>query len=593
MNFKNRFFKLLLVLSVFVVSEKLNAQERHTVQGRINDQKNEKPAAYAHIYNSDLRLGTISNASGAFQIKISDFSDSVVVSFVGYQPQTISLEPGKSNYLIQLKPAAHELSTVTVKPEDDDYLYDLLTACRENDSKITAQAKGYYELKTYKDSNQIELVEGFYNLKSEGYDLTSARLKTGRAALQKSDNVVFASLESSKAVAMIKTFEESSYFPVSPLPLSKRKMKKQFYLQFEKAYENEDSDSVFVIEFTPKDTASTEYFSGKIWVNRTHRNLIKTKLQARNTTQHPFIAIKEEDQVTSTDLNITKYFTKTDSGSLFRQTDFDYAVHYQNPKNHRSYSIQTSAVLFAYDFENLFSLPLPEDLFRNDPDDYTLISSLPYFEGFWSSGAESKLIDVDDANSSFFSNPASLSSRSLRQSKAVADLVLTEKIYEPWSKSRFNYQKALDKGDEPKPYFKDREFIADQYNLKAHIALDYYDADNEVKHVTRTLFDLKDSYYDLTFDRPVHCFLNMYFDLYEIGRRELEKRIAELNEPAPETVKKVYREVAAETDKTARRFVDEVDRGYNEQAMERWNEHIELELKIDNLNIFQPYSSRK
>ncbi|MDV7390369.1 hypothetical protein RZS08_03405, partial [Arthrospira platensis SPKY1] len=119
----------------------------------------------------------VSNTDGYFRLEIAGMSDVIQVSFIGYQSQLIVLEEGITSYTIYLEERAQLLDEIVVTPKDDPYLFDLISACKRNTPDQTATAKAFYDLKSYYNDRQIELVEGFYNAGIRGYDLTGLELK--------------------------------------------------------------------------------------------------------------------------------------------------------------------------------------------------------------------------------------------------------------------------------------------------------------------------------------------------------------------------------------------------------------------------------
>ena len=154
------------------------------IEGTIVDARTKLAIPYAKIYNPSISKGTISNLEGYFRLPISAYDNQLFVSFMGYKKQVISLKKEISFYTIYLEEEDRLLSEVVVGPNENDYLYDLVTKTRKNQSHTRKTGKTYYELKSYHDTSQIELVEGFYTINLKGCDIEELDLKAGRLALQ-------------------------------------------------------------------------------------------------------------------------------------------------------------------------------------------------------------------------------------------------------------------------------------------------------------------------------------------------------------------------------------------------------------------------
>jgi len=104
-------------------NELLLAQENSTqtdlsfveFKGKVLDTQNKKPLIFASITIEGTNAGTISNAQGDYILKVPKelLKKSVVVSFLGYQTQSIALDVSKANHLnLLLEPAVITLNEV-------------------------------------------------------------------------------------------------------------------------------------------------------------------------------------------------------------------------------------------------------------------------------------------------------------------------------------------------------------------------------------------------------------------------------------------------------------------------------------------------
>ena len=110
-----------------------------------------------------------------------------------------------------------KLDTVYLKPEvllineaivlaDNTILYQLVSNVRKTQTRIPETAKSYFELESYNNEKQLELFQGYYNGKFNGYNVSQLEMKSGRFALAPLSKRIFASTESSKAICMHSIF---------------------------------------------------------------------------------------------------------------------------------------------------------------------------------------------------------------------------------------------------------------------------------------------------------------------------------------------------------------------------------------------------
>jgi hypothetical protein len=565
------------------------SQASREITGRILNATNQEPVAYANVYNKTLGKGTISNLEGYFQVPVRDVRDSVMVIFIGFQTQRIAL--GQQNtYTIYLEESIQLLNEIVVRPKDNTYLADLLTRCRNKGSEFQSTAKAYYELKTYTNGRQIELEEGYYNADLQGYTVNGLTLKAGRLALQPHENRLFASLESSRAITMMKLLNKSNYFPENPMQLSKGELKRHYYLDLDKKYLSNESDSIYVIDYQPKDTSGL-YFKGKIWVNTSTQQLLKINLQCGNCRRHPFIPLFRSDSIARVTFDITMTFSAEGQEMAFNHINFTYIVDYKSrikEQQELTYVAKTEAILYAYDAAHAFFIP-SLDIRYSDLDDFRKVNAMPYNDFFWEHHDEYKLNDNRNSNELYFNDPESITNKSIFRSNPVLKGKLFERPFVTWSTDRVFFKeissdtmKGLSMG----------EVNADKYNLEVKHFVDINTYHDSTHILSATIFDPYESYYRLPIDNKANCFINIYFDLCEIERRKLE---SEIRAALPDMNKVIQANIQFEDrlERQKYQFLKAVDRGINQQETIKWNTYVAEQLGIDNIALFHPYSEKE
>lgn len=564
-----------------------------SIEGKVLDKNTNQPIPYANIFNASLGVGTITNQDGYFRVDFQQLSDSISVSFIGYETAAIPLNKDSGFYAILLQEREQLLGEVVVTPKLNTYLYGLLADCTKKSSSAKTAAKAYYELKTFRDTVQVELVESFFNIQLKGYDLADMALKTGRLAMQPFGNRFFVSMESSMAITRSNLKSSSTYYPSSPLDFSKRQMQKKYSLHLEKKYLEPMGDSVYVIGFEPVKTDGTHY-EGTIWLNKTKQNILKVQLRCSDCLRHPFRPMFGTDSIASVGFNITKTFEELDGEMVFKHVDFAYAISYKSrvgKANELAYTIKTNALLYAYDFGQQFDLPIYEiapGTVRGV--DYRAISAMPYNEFFWKNNDEYRLNEAANNNEIFFSDPKSVASKT-----AFTDINpyysrgFFEHPFKLWSKNRVKFREVV---EDTSQAASNSSLNYERYKLSVKIFVDIntYKGATDIK--TATIFDPYESYFHLPIDSKALCFINLFFDLCEVERRKLDASLRSLaDEPAKARELAQRRLMDIEAKKQV--FLQAVKRGTNETAMEKWNSYVWEELGIDNISIFKPFSKNE
>jgi outer membrane receptor for ferrienterochelin and colicin len=109
---------LLLVITVFLtLFSKAQTSQTYTISGFINEQGSKESLPGVNIYAPKLKAGAVSNNYGFYSLTLPADSVELIVTYVGYQPQTFKLDLNKNIQLdIPLKTSI-ELQTVEVSAE--------------------------------------------------------------------------------------------------------------------------------------------------------------------------------------------------------------------------------------------------------------------------------------------------------------------------------------------------------------------------------------------------------------------------------------------------------------------------------------------
>jgi|JRYD01.1.fsa_nt_gb hypothetical protein len=579
-----------ILFCLFCFSISLFGQNQIEIQGNILDKETKEPIAFANIYNKSSKKGTISNTEGYFRIFINEVTDTITISFIGYVEQHIKIKVGKKNYLILLEENILLLHEVTVTPKDNSYLFELVHTIKKSISNIERKSKAYYELKSFVNNRQIELVESYYNIDVRGYKLTNMYLKAGRIALHNNNNRIFTSLESSRALLLLNLFDNNSYFPINPMELTKSKLRKNYYLNLDSKYLDMANDSIYIIEYKPKDTTGL-FFYGKLWINKTKNQLLKITLYCNNTLKYPFLPIFKTDKISKVSLFITQSFTTSNGQVVFKHTDFSYKIDYISrigKTEEQNYTILTNAVLYAYDYESSFNLPF-FDFKDSNIGDYQKINAMPYNDFFWTYNDEYRLNDSINANELFFADSSSVTNLTLFKSNSISKKGLFEHPYVSWSKNRIKFREIIQDTSVTNSI---TGFKSEQYNLAVKIFFDINSYNDSTNILTSTVFDPYESFYHLPMDNQTLCFVNIYFDLCEIARRELEEKLKASKHNIQRT-KEIYNDFLTQFELKRNEYLNAVERGANEKEMIKFNNEVYEKLGINNINLFRPYENGK
>jgi hypothetical protein len=559
-------------------------------EGRLLDDENSQAIPYVLIENISQKTGALSNTDGYFQVK-AVVGDSLQCLAMGYQLMRWTVDSVDKYKVLRLVPTSVELNEVTVLAKDMGYLADIIAQARKVFKADPRTAKAYFDLKTYYGDQQIELLEAYSNAKQFGPSIESIRYKTGRVALKKFEDRVFASVESSKAIVQINAFEGHEDFPNTPMEMSAKKMRSTFVFRVQRQFKDEKGDSILVIGYRPR-VDDGKSCKGRIWLNTTNHTFLKWTMEVENAQEYPFIPLFPTDRVENFYLNITQTFEQKSGLSAIKQVDFVYAMDYYSGNGREEfvrYPIRTRALLYLYDrqdggFQLSFYPPLYEDY-----TDYRKMSSIPYNATFWEHHNEYALSDSLKWNAYFFNDTADITSHNLFKGQPFHGRRFYQNNFVEWSPKRVLISDVAEDSIARNAIIGTRSTM---YDIAVHVYFDVFNYTDSMQVSSVVMMDPFRTYYYLERDAASDCFINMYFDLCEVLRRQWLRKMHEHS-----TNEKHYREAFVLFELERLRFLDtfkkDVQRGQNESAMRRYNEIILEELQINNIEIFQLFQNKQ
>lgn len=574
-------FKCLFFIPLFLEPFLLLAQNfTQNCEGKIVNALDGEPIAYVHVYVKGCIKGTVSNLEGEFFLQNIKGTDTLVFSFIGFDRWEALAQNVSELEVIKLYPSTEVLTEVTLV-NNDQLLYELLANCKKRQARKVKTAKTYFSLNTFVDSSQVELIECYYNGDFRGYDLDNLKLKNGRISLKPFDTDYFVSVSASRALIEHHLFEKSKYFPRSPFELSKKTLQKEFFVQRESKYRDEEGRVVYAIKYTPKKETALLFY-GKAWIDSTSGHLLKVELNSDSTLVSPFIPLFPVDSLKKTAFKISKTFEMQGDKMYVKSIDFKYELVYDSQR-HGEYTVQSNAVLYAYSYQDEFLLPFYNAQLRA-LSDYRKITSAPYNTFFWENIQEFQMDDVVAknerfANQSVLINDVFNSSQNMYLRKGFF-----ERNYVLWSPHRMHLIDRLPQGT----LYEDLDGMlpSRRYFLQAHLYLDVNTFKDSTHYLLKAVYDPFWSYFHYPDSKRGDAFINMYFDLFEMEKRQLEMDLVNFDTTDAVLLRLKFEASLEKLGRQSRKYIKEVERGKDKQAFERWNALIKKGLDIDNIEFY-------
>jgi hypothetical protein len=150
------------------------------VTGRVTDAMTFEPVVFANVIFKGTTIGVKTSFDGKFTLKGVTKSDSIVISFIGYDSRTVYVTPGSSQEIdILLHPATYSIREVLVKPGENP-AHKILRRVWENKDQNSIQKNDSYQYDNYsrltvyfRKFRKGDGKKGFYNKEFRKYGITT------------------------------------------------------------------------------------------------------------------------------------------------------------------------------------------------------------------------------------------------------------------------------------------------------------------------------------------------------------------------------------------------------------------------------------
>ena len=580
------------ILSIVFLFLTFSLFSQSNLQGLVLDAKTREALPYCAIAIKYKVSGCLTNEEGIFQLTAHAEKDTFLISYIGYQSKQIAVSEFVKNTVILLDRKESLLNEVVVY-SNDDYVYEVFENCRK---KLRAskdeESKVYFVLESSLQSQATELLESYYTGTFNNVTLKDLRFKNGRAGLASYNDRFFINANTSKAFTFFNLLDQNDHLPAGPFQYDKRQLKKHYTLKLKSAY---DSDKpLYCIEFVPV-RLNGKSFAGEAWIEKGTGELKKITLTVFNTKLHPFLPLfKETGNIKDASMQITRSYQNTSGTNKPDHIDFNYQLNYQhihtgslvNENKDSSFTLTCKGLLYFYDYGKPFVTPYFN--YDREMSDYQKITSLTYNESFWTSNTGLVYSNKMKKGITYFKTNGFLINYKNSSGKNFKEGKLFENNYITWSdKKRISLKKNKLRNDTNLSKSSNGlSFITNQYQLKAQLFLDLNPVGDSIQHFSASIFDVYDTFYNLPEEPFTNCFINIYFDLVETERRKMELAISKTKFSLPQ-IDSLYERSVSNLQTQTTRYIKEVERGKNKVALEKWNNYVNENLLINNMELFE------
>ena len=354
---KNAWFAFL----VFGLVTFNGAYSQYKIEGKVIDALSKEPLAFANLaFNNNDRLGTATDIDGKFVFSTVEPIISIRCTYVGYQHQSFTLQPGSKIITISLTPSEDLLDEVVVMPSENPAHRIMRKVISNKDINNpenipTFQYKSYNKVvfdvrtegDTKKDSVNRKIKEG---LKGGHIFMMESVSERKFIAPDISEEVVIGTkvsgFQNPTFASLATDFQPFSFykdniklFDIQYLnPVSKGSLNKYNFRLEDTIFQKQDT--VYIIAFEPKKNKNIEGLTGVLYINT-------NKYAVQNVIATPF----EKGKI---DIRIQQQYALADNQYWFpEQLNFAFIIpEYQMIVEGKSYisEVATNIALRKKDF---------------------------------------------------------------------------------------------------------------------------------------------------------------------------------------------------------------------------------------------------
>lgn len=334
------------------------ANNQKVISGTILDRSSNEPLPFANILYGDQ--GTTTNIDGEFVLSItkSNADEKLLIKFIGYETQVLSIEELSLGVTISLKPSTKVLEEITVYSAKE-IIRDITTHYQINYEFEDQMLSSYYKETLNSSKEYLYLAEGILDIYYPTiYSKEETLISPQKTRKKEFKNVDEESMplingHASDMVNSI-TRRENSFIHLSQM--NNYEFSKQGLIEY-------DGKEVFEIKFEPKTKKATS--RGVIYVDVESKAIVKTEYYPLIENQNFWTKVKWTEEFV--EINGTWYLNHV-----------TYTGEWKNPKGE---NMAFNAMLIITDHESIKQKPQLANTIKDN--DIFFKEASNFSEGFW------------------------------------------------------------------------------------------------------------------------------------------------------------------------------------------------------------------
>jgi len=352
-----------LILFLFIIQLNANAQKKE-ISGRVIDAETKEPLAFVNVVHGNPAKGTTTNIDGYFSLNISEETDTIKISYVGYHPKNISVSAyDRSDQIdVSLQKKMYDIDKVVITPgmnpanrimqkvwehqEENNpkslqsfsyrsynkmvFTFDT-TAIVQNDSAsidttdTTTIDSTDIRMQKFMEKQHLFLTESVSKKKFLSPDKTSEKVLASRVSGFKDPSLVFMASQFQSFSFYDKFIQIGDYNYLNPV---NKNSPRKYLFRLEDTLFSEQMDTVYLISFRPRKGKNFDALKGMLHINTNNYALQSVIAEPFDPPDNLVIRIQQKYQLIGgkqwfpTQLNTRMEFTEFNS----RTKNYEYSL---------------------------------------------------------------------------------------------------------------------------------------------------------------------------------------------------------------------------------------------------------------------------
>ncbi len=563
------FARYIIFIITFSFGGHLSIGAQNELQATVFSKNLNERLKYVIISSKNSEKTYLTNPEGIFHIPYISDTDTLIFSLPGYNSVNKSVSDIKLEREVLMTDFGLHRSEFMPKITSSSLLLFIRNAAEKLRKKPALNSQAYLEYSSYSGNTDFEFSRFYYNVTIQGSKVLNMNLKHGRIGLVP-NHLDLNVLAPSKSLIKQAPVQNSKLFPANPLQLIPDQNAENLW-NFEMV-SHSSSDKTIQINFTPKERNNGSLFEGEIWLDTVSFNIIKLALKIKNAVLHPFVG-NPTDTINNVGIELDYHFSNaSEIDNKLIYIHYTYAFDYTKNKSISVVSdrIMNEGLIHFYNYKETFFIP---ELSPNSQyDDHLKSGMMPFDSIFWKYNIGTDLTLRQLERISNIAKNGVLVNYNLGKKEKLLEKSLFEQNNIVWNKDKYL---DLDR---------DMKLNTLQCELGIYIYCDINKYNDTIFFNTMTILDRLNTKFNLEYNKQNLVFQNIYFDLCEIIRLNLDEKLEKLSRDEDILIacEVAMKDLKSMTDK----LKSETSIGQNIDKLKKWNDLVYNRTGTDNFKIF-------